>query len=108
MSLTVVVSLNSFAESIHRLQQAEERLSALGEARSLVARASGGEALSTGTISGKSPSGRKWTLTVEEEKSLKASGGVRLLRISVAVKSEDEKAMLVMLRTMTAASIRPE
>ena len=107
ISLTVVASLNSFAESIHRLQQAEERLSALGEARSLVARTSGAEALSTGTIRGETPSGRKWTIVVEEEATT-ASGGVRLFRISTAVTSKYQKAPLIMLRTLTVTGVKPE
>ena len=106
ISLTVVASLNGFAESIHRLQQAEERLSALGEARSLVARTSGAEALSTGTIRGETPSGRTWTVVVEEASP--ASGGVRLFRISTAVESKRQKAPLIMLRTLTVTGLKPE
>jgi subtilisin-like proprotein convertase family protein len=102
-----VASLNSFADSIYRLQQAEEGLSMLGEVRSLVAQTSGAEALSTGTIRGENPSGRKWTLVVEEEIS-GASGRVHLFRISAAMRSKDQKAPLIMLRTLTVSGLKPE
>jgi hypothetical protein len=72
-----------------------------------VARTSGADALSTGTIRGETPSGRKWTVVVEEEAAT-ASGGVRLFRISTAVESKYQKAPLIMLRTLTVTGVKPE
>ena len=72
-----------------------------------MARTSGAEALSTGTIRGQTPSGRTWTVVVEEEAS-PASGGVRLFRISTAVESKRQKAPLIMLRTLTVTGLKPE